>query len=96
MSEETISWTPTQQRLLEMLGDGMSHQQTELMRCLEDALSTPATLRVHICHMRRKLRPVGQNITSERLDERTYYRLVRCLYKQTLNSQDDGETATSR
>jgi hypothetical protein len=73
------TWTPTQQRIYDLLSDGRMHQRKELEACLNDDMAGQSTLRFHICVMRRKLRPIGENIASTILDQRTYYQHVRFI-----------------
>ena len=69
MSEQSAQvapvFTPTQQRLLKLLSDGMPHTRKELVKCLDDELTSLDTVNVHISYLRRKLRPIGQDIICE-------------------------------
>lgn len=76
-------FTQTEQRILEILSDGMPHHGTELLgRVLGEHGSLP-TIQVHISNIRKKLLPIGQTILSEcnpRNAAGTYaYRHVRLL-----------------
>jgi hypothetical protein len=72
-------YTPTQERLLAVLADGLPHRREELMGCLNDDLAERVILQCHISLLRKKLRPVGQDILCE-FAQRTYqYRHVRLL-----------------
>ncbi len=72
----TNGFTPTQERLLDVLADGQSHQKNDLMAAIGTE-ATSSLLRVHLTFLRRKLRPMGQDVVCELLQERTYYRQVR-------------------
>ena len=72
-------FTPTQQRLLAVFGDGLPHTRKELHACLGDELTSPATLRCHIHLLRKKLRPKGQDILIEFVKHSLHYRHVRLL-----------------
>lgn len=58
--------TVTEEKLLDVLRDGMEHTREELLLCLDDELSTVDNLYVHITYLRRKLRPLGQDIINRR------------------------------
>ena len=75
-------WTPTQQRLLERLSDGRPHRLDELQTLLWDDMTTKGTLAVHICNLRKRLRPRGEDIVCEiggAYNMYRYYRHVRLL-----------------
>ena len=52
--------TPTENRIYNALCDWRPHRAVSLANLLEDDLADPATLRVHIANLRRKL--VGVSI----------------------------------
>lgn len=72
-------YTPTQQKILDKLADGLGHGVEEILS--EIGLSKEElareTLRVHISNLRRKLRDRGMSV----LFERSGYRLVRLIAK---------------
>ena len=72
-------FTPTEQRILAILADGMAHTRQELHGCLYDELGGPGNLRVHICNIRKKLLRVGQTILCELYRGSPHYRHVRLL-----------------
>ncbi len=72
-------WTAIQEKLLDLLSDGISHQRSELLACIGDDLATPNALQAHLTRMRLKLRPIGNNVVCEIHDSRIYYRLVRVI-----------------
>ena len=59
------NFTPTQQKIIDMLSDGKPHSRKELKRCLPDELAELKTVNVHIAHIRLKLRPLGEDIICE-------------------------------
>jgi len=72
--------TPTQQRILDVLSDGCPHPMTELLVCLPDPVAnTRKNVAWHLVELRKKLRPVGQDILCQFLNRRLYYRHVRLL-----------------
>lgn len=58
-------FTPTEGRIIDLLSDGLPHHRKELMALLNDDRAEYKTLSVHIFRMRQKLRPHGQDITTE-------------------------------
>jgi hypothetical protein len=73
------AYTPTQVRMLRLFSDGMPHTKEDLHGCLPDELSAVEAIRFHICLLREKLRPIGQDIVCELDHGKTYYRHVRML-----------------
>jgi hypothetical protein len=82
---EVTMFTPTQQRMMNVLSDGLPHSLKELVACLDYELASPRGVAVHITFLRRKLRPIGQDVSCERLNHISYYRLVRLMH-----SANDG------
>jgi len=76
-----LEFTKTQQRILDVLSDGLRHQNQELKELLPDqeadGLAKHKTVIVHIVHIRKKLRPIGQDILCEFYNRKKYYRRVR-------------------
>jgi len=70
--------------MLEVLKDGLPHDRGELHACLGDELAPFSAVRVHITYLRHKLRPKGQDIICESVNQRFTYRWAR-----TLLSPDD-------
>lgn len=76
--------TATQQRIYDMLCDGLPHSRKEIHTCLPDELSQITAIQAHITMLRKKL-PPGQAILVEVKSRSVHYRLVRLL-----NSPYDG------
>ena len=74
-----MEFTKTQKRILEVLADGGRHLKAELKNSLPDKEASPKTVAVHICYLRKKLRPIGQDIVCEYYRRRIHYRQVRLL-----------------
>jgi DNA-binding response OmpR family regulator len=74
-----IMFTPTQQRIIDKLSDGQAHSFKEMLGCLRDELDDTNCLNTHISHIRRKIRPQGQDIICQRLDGVSHYRLIRLM-----------------
>lgn len=75
----TAQYTPTEQRMLDLLGDGQPHRREELHACLYDDLSVCSNIQPHLSRIRRKIRPRGLEIVCELLSRRICYRLVRLV-----------------
>jgi hypothetical protein len=71
-----LDLTPTQQRVLELLADGEPHEPREIRTLLPEDLGPLVNVRQHLSRLRRRLRPVGQDIRFERLGLQVAYRLV--------------------
>ena len=61
----TAEYTPTETRLMTVLGDGLRHTREELRTCIDDELAGPTALQAHISNMRKKLNPGGLDIICE-------------------------------
>lgn len=62
MPEPTPSYTPTQQRILAKLSDGLPHSKTELLTCFDDPMTEKSALVTMIGSIRKRLQPIGQDI----------------------------------
>ncbi len=74
-------FTPTQQRILELLEDGMPHHRKELIACLNDELADRILLNQRLCALRKKLRPEGHEIICELGKKTIWYRHVLLIGK---------------
>ncbi len=70
--------TPTQQKMLDLLSDGMPHSREEMFACLWDEESRYVAIHPHISLI-RKLLPPGEAIICEYRKRSIYYRHVRLL-----------------
>lgn len=75
----TVGFTPTQQRMLKLLSDGMPHSKEAMLECLQDELCGPTDHARHIAGIRMKIRLKGEDIICEYVKRRPYYRHVRLL-----------------
>jgi DNA-binding response OmpR family regulator len=73
------NFTRTEKRLLAVLSDGKAHPRHELMACLNDELSERVVLRVHFSQLRKKLRPLGQDILCVYHMRSFWYQHVRLM-----------------
>jgi len=69
-------FTPTEQRIMRVLGDMMEHTYEEIRQCLFDDMGERGNVYFHITQLRAKLRPKGQDILNRR---DVGYRWVRLL-----------------
>jgi hypothetical protein len=74
-----LVFTETQQILIAILKDGMPHHRTELRNAIDGELTSFTNLQNHLSHIRKKLRPIGQDIICEFVNRRICYRHVRLL-----------------
>lgn len=79
MPRQKSLFTPTEQRMLEILNDGFRHSKEELARCLDDDLTRTQTIIWHLFNLRRKLKPKGLGVLIEKERGKHYYRQVRFL-----------------
>lgn len=77
----TVLLTPTEQRIIDLLSDGYPHHRLDLMKLLDDDMTSWKTLAVHVYNIRRKIRPTGRDVITELVNPRAHphYRLVRLL-----------------
>lgn len=82
-----MTFTPTQQRILKILSDGMEHTRAELWEAIDDELAGKTVLAVHLHHLRKKLEAQGTTIAciSHGNRRKLMYRHVRLL---TSSSQE--------
>lgn len=76
-----LKLSPTEERLLRVLCDGLRHTKKELAAAtLDDGVQYgPSALRKYICTLRDKLRPLGQGIVCLVVWHYHYYQLVRFI-----------------
>lgn len=79
MGQANGKFTPIHLRILEILSDGLPHTPEELLPAIGDELADIPTLQVHICRIRKVLRPAGQDIIAEYVRRDCRYRHVRLL-----------------
>ncbi len=70
--------TPVEQRMMDVLADGLPHTPQELHACLWDELSPLRNIRAHVTRLRTKLRP-SHTVTTYGLNGSIVYRLTRFL-----------------
>jgi DNA-binding response OmpR family regulator len=75
MAGTELDLTPTERRIMAMLGDGERHLKEELRTCLWDEYASVDSVRPHIMRLRAKM-PEGKLILCEVKGRTIYYRLV--------------------
>lgn len=82
MTTKELKFTPTEQRILDLLEDGLPHSRKDVIACLNDEMATRLNLNPHLTHLRNKLRPLGQTIICELVKKAIFYRRV-ILYTES-------------
>jgi len=72
-------FTPTQQRMLRVLSDGLPHTRDELGACLDDELAKPKAIHNHLIVLRKLLKCHGETVLCEWDRKRPRYRHVRLI-----------------
>lgn len=87
MTGVPIHFTPTQQRMLDVLKDGKGHTLAELQACLDDELTEKKAVNVHLTYLRKKLRGLGRDVVAQLSFDETGRRF---LYRQvrTMSSEE--------
>ena len=70
-----VKFTKAEQKILQILGDGLRHHKTDIAQELngEDSVA------VHISNIRKRIRPLGHDIVCEYHQRKLYYRYVRLI-----------------
>jgi len=74
-----MKFSGVQQRMLDVLSDGLSHTPKELQACLHDELGSVSNIHAHLTGLRKNLRPKGSDVLCELLNGSTTYRQVRVV-----------------
>lgn len=72
-------FTPTEQRIMDVLADGQYHKKIDLIRLLPDDMQPISALDMYVVKIRRKINPIGQDLAVERRWNTSHIRLVRLL-----------------
>jgi hypothetical protein len=72
-------FTPTESRIIKLLSDGLPHKKKEIHECLYDDMGRLNNIQQRISMIRKKLRPIGQDIICELIGYSIQYRHVRLL-----------------
>jgi hypothetical protein len=82
--------TPTEERLMAVLGDGEPHSREELVACLNDELSSWDSVKSTISVLRKKLHPGRQTIVCQVLNRKFKYRLVGLIIPKVKSKVSGG------
>lgn len=74
-------YTPTQERILNLLSDGLPHTRAEIQSLLPDSLSALAAIRKHICYLRKHLPPDQRIICEVTNGRKAHYCLMQLVGK---------------
>lgn len=69
-------FSPTQQRIVDLLADCLPHSNDEIYGCLLSA-GTVNHIKQHLSNIRKILRPTGKDIATLKHNGRTHYCLIR-------------------
>lgn len=72
-------FTNMEQNIINALKDGLPHKKKELQQYLRVKDGNPSALVMQISNIRRKIRPLGQDIICELIGYSINYRHVRLL-----------------
>lgn len=75
-------FSPTERVMMDILSDGQPHTREELHGCLQDDMQPLKKVRQWMTKLRKKLRPHGQTIRTERTDGLVCYRLTRTINQE--------------
>lgn len=71
---------PIEQKLIDILSDGLPHSVEQLKLCLTDGeYSSIDSLYVQIVNLRKVLKSRGRDVRPQRIDGVSHYRMVRFL-----------------
>ncbi len=76
-----MHFSPTQQRIVDLLSDGLLHSKEQIYGMLLTANSVNH-IQMHISNIRKIIRPRGQDISCTLLGGNSFYQLVRLLNRQ--------------
>jgi hypothetical protein len=87
MPNVSIQYTPIQQRIIDLLSDGLPHERRDMLKCINPNSKNLNGLAVHIAFLRSKVRELRQDIVTELRRGGIYYRMVILL--PTCNLSED-------
>ena len=58
----SIRFTPTEQRMYDLLADGLPHTRRELKACIDDELAELSAIKKHLTNLRKKLADRSEEI----------------------------------
>lgn len=75
----TLKLTPTQQKFYDLLFDGYRHKVSEFVELIPNALGDVNNVSYHMSKLRDFLRPLGEDVVCERIQNTRCYRRVRTI-----------------
>ena len=69
-------YTPTEQRIMNLLKDGLPKPSRTIWQCLEDDMASMDAMRMHLSRIREKLKPLNHGILCEIYNRHVHYRYV--------------------
>jgi|SRR5580658_10449155 hypothetical protein len=90
MSNGVLSFTPVQQRIMDLLSDGLPHTRREIHGCLRDEQSKVSAIGVHISDIRKKVLPTGYTFVCTLSSRKIRYRYVQLVNDPKLEPKGDG------
>lgn len=81
-----VKLTPTQRKIMDLLNDGEPHVRADLLACLWDELGSLGTVRVHVHHLRKLLKPLDRDIVTRMIGRTLYYQQVR-IYRPDADNE---------
>lgn len=83
-----MHYTPIEQRIIDLLSDGLPHDRKELLECLNDRLANYNSLAAAIMRLRPKVRELNQEIVTEHYQGCIAYRHVILLSGKALEQEN--------
>jgi hypothetical protein len=80
-----VELSVTQQKIINLLSDGLPHKFEELQQLMPDDLADRRALSNHLAKIRTRIRPRGEDIICQFILRQRQYRHVRLLH-----SANDG------
>jgi len=72
----TNGFTPTQQRIMDLLSDGKPHCKDELQKCLSDELAGDTAVGFHLTAIRKVLSKRNEGVLCVLVNRKIAYRYV--------------------
>ena len=76
MSDGPVMLSPTEQRIMNLLSDGLPHTKKEIASCLTYQKNCEDNIKPHLHHLRKKIGIKGEAILCVLVDRRIRYRWV--------------------
>ena len=80
MSDGPVMLSPTEQRLMDLLSDGLPHTKKEMVPCLADPLGGETNVKTHLHNLRKKLLPRNEAVLCVIVGGRIKYQFSPAKY----------------